>query len=232
MTQVGSGTVQHLVHGLDKALPPGASGVFSQAISSATGHAAKGSLVVVIIGIVVAAWAASSGTTALQTGLDAAYDVPKDRKFVEAPDRVPADVKAWIPHAGRYARSGMPSCRKRPPPGPERRCIMRRLLANFVSSSCVAMWWTWRWASSSAWLSCGGVQGLVRDLINPIIAMLFGKPDFSKFHLTINHAVFAYGDFINRVITLLIIGIAVFFLVVKPVNLMIDRFRLSPSSPS
>jgi large conductance mechanosensitive channel len=40
------------------------------------------------------------------------------------------------------------------------------------------------------------------------------------------------GDFINRVITLLIIGTAVFFLVVKPVNLMIDRFRLSPSSPS
>ena len=78
----------------------------------------------------------------------------------------------------------------------------------------------------------GVVQGLVRDLINPIIAMLFGKPDFSKFHFTINHAVFAYGDFINRVITLLIIGIAVFFLVIKPVNLMIDRFRLSPASPS
>ncbi len=71
----------------------------------------------------------------------------------------------------------------------------------------------------------GVVQGLVRDLINPIIAMLFGKPDFSKFHFTINHAVFAYGDFINRVITLLIIGTAVFFLVVKPVN-------LSASSPS
>jgi large conductance mechanosensitive channel len=33
-------------------------------------------------------------------------------------------------------------------------------------------------------------------------------------------------------ITLLTIGAAVFFLVVKPVNLMIDRFRLSPSSPS
>jgi large conductance mechanosensitive channel len=78
----------------------------------------------------------------------------------------------------------------------------------------------------------GVVQGLVRDLINPLIAMLFGKPDFSKFHFTINHAVFAYGDFINHVLTLLIIGVAVFFFVIKPVNLMIDRFRLSPAPPS
>ena len=78
----------------------------------------------------------------------------------------------------------------------------------------------------------GVVQGLVRDFINPLIAMLFGKPDFSKFHFTINHAIFAYGDFINQALTLLIIGAAVFFLVVKPVNLMIDRFHLSPASPS
>lgn len=72
------------------------------------------------------------------------------------------------------------------------------------------------------------VQGLVRDFINPLIAALFGKPDFSKFHFTVHHTVFFYGDFINRVVTLLIIGAAVFFLVVKPLNVMIDRFRLSP----
>ena len=36
----------------------------------------------------------------------------------------------------------------------------------------------------------GVVQGLVRDFINPLIAALFGKPDFSKFHFTIHHAVF------------------------------------------
>jgi large-conductance mechanosensitive channel len=37
------------------------------------------------------------------------------------------------------------------------------------------------------------VQGLVRDFINPLIAALFGKPDFSKFHFTVHHAVFATG---------------------------------------
>jgi large conductance mechanosensitive channel len=37
----------------------------------------------------------------------------------------------------------------------------------------------------------GVVQGLVKDLINSLIAMLFGKPDFSRFHFTINHAIFS-----------------------------------------
>jgi large conductance mechanosensitive channel len=76
------------------------------------------------------------------------------------------------------------------------------------------------------------VQALVRDFINPLIAALFGKPDFSRFHFTVHHAVFSYGDFINRALTLIIIGAAVFFLVIKPVNVMIDRFHLSPKSPS
>jgi membrane protein len=36
----------------------------------------------VIIGVAVAVWSALAGTTALQTGLDVAYDVPKDRKLL------------------------------------------------------------------------------------------------------------------------------------------------------
>jgi membrane protein len=82
LIQIGAGTVRHLVNGLTTALPPGAAGVFSAAVKSAASHAGKGSLVVVIIGVLVAVWSASSGMTALQTGLDVAYDVPKDRKFI------------------------------------------------------------------------------------------------------------------------------------------------------
>jgi membrane protein len=82
LIQIGSGTVTRLVHGLTKALPPGAAGVFSDAVRSATSHASRGSLVAVILGVAVAVWSASSGMTALETGLDVAYDVPQDRKFV------------------------------------------------------------------------------------------------------------------------------------------------------
>jgi membrane protein len=87
LIQIGTSTVHRLVHGLGKALPPGASTVFSDAVQSAarhspSSHASAGALVVVIIGVVVAIWSASSALTALQTGLDIAYDVPKDRKFL------------------------------------------------------------------------------------------------------------------------------------------------------
>jgi large conductance mechanosensitive channel len=69
------------------------------------------------------------------------------------------------------------------------------------------------------------VNSLVNDLVMPVIAMIFGKPDFSDLTFTINDSVFRYGSFITAVIQFLAIAAAVFFFVVRPVNALMTRFR-------
>jgi len=73
------------------------------------------------------------------------------------------------------------------------------------------------------------VTALVRDILTPIIAAIFGKPDFSQLTFTINGSKFFYGDFLNAVITFLSIAAAVFFFVVKPINWLTARARREPA---
>jgi len=72
------------------------------------------------------------------------------------------------------------------------------------------------------------VTALVADLITPIIAAIVGKPDFSGLSFTIHKSRFLYGDFINALITFVSIAAAVFFFVVKPVNMLMARRKTEP----
>jgi large conductance mechanosensitive channel len=76
------------------------------------------------------------------------------------------------------------------------------------------------------------VNALVRDLITPLIAAIFGKPDFSDLAFTINGSRFAYGDLINAIITFVLVAAAVFFFVVKPINYLMARLRTEPDVES
>jgi large conductance mechanosensitive channel len=78
----------------------------------------------------------------------------------------------------------------------------------------------------------GVINALVRDIITPMIAAVFGQPDFGDLAFTINGSRFAYGNFLNAVLSFVLIAIGVFFLVVKPVNYLMRRLRTEPDVES
>ncbi len=62
------------------------------------------------------------------------------------------------------------------------------------------------------------IQAFVRDMITPLIAAIYQQDKFSEAFFTINGSRFLYGDFINNVVSFLIVAAVVFFLVVQPIN--------------
>jgi large conductance mechanosensitive channel len=69
------------------------------------------------------------------------------------------------------------------------------------------------------------VTALVKDLITPLVAALAGKPDFSALTFTINGSKFLYGDFINAVVSFLLVAGAIYFFVVVPINAINSRVK-------
>jgi large conductance mechanosensitive channel len=67
------------------------------------------------------------------------------------------------------------------------------------------------------------VTALVADLITPLVAAIFGKPSFAGLSFEINKSTFLYGAFINAVFSFLVVATAIFFLVVKPLNMLAAR---------
>jgi large conductance mechanosensitive channel len=72
------------------------------------------------------------------------------------------------------------------------------------------------------------VQALVKDLITPLIGAFGGVPDFSALFFTVNGSKFLIGDFINALLSFLVIAAVVYYFVVLPVSKLIER--ASPSA--
>ncbi len=75
------------------------------------------------------------------------------------------------------------------------------------------------------------VTALVKDLITPLIAAIGGKPDFSQVQFQINGSKFLVGDFINALISFLLIAAAVYFFIVAPMNALMARMHRGEAPP-
>lgn len=74
------------------------------------------------------------------------------------------------------------------------------------------------------------VTAVVDGLLTPLIAAIFGQPDFAELHFTINDSAFRYGQVVNAIVSFVLISGAVFFLVVKPMNALMALRRKSEAA--
>ncbi len=75
------------------------------------------------------------------------------------------------------------------------------------------------------------ITALVKDLITPLIAAVVGTPDFSAYGVTIGGSRLLVGDFLNAVISFVLIAAAVYFFVVAPINAFIARRKRGETPP-
>ena len=76
------------------------------------------------------------------------------------------------------------------------------------------------------------VNSLVADLLTPLVGIIFSA-DFSTLSVTVNGSTITYGNFLNALVSFLLVGAALFFLVVKPMNLLERRRQATePDAPT
>jgi large conductance mechanosensitive channel len=73
------------------------------------------------------------------------------------------------------------------------------------------------------------VTAFVADLITPLVAAIFGKPDFGNLAFKLHGSKFKYGSFLNAVVSFLIVATVVFFAVVVPLTTLMRRLNLLPT---
>ncbi|PYU67350.1 MAG: large conductance mechanosensitive channel protein MscL [Acidobacteria bacterium] len=69
------------------------------------------------------------------------------------------------------------------------------------------------------------VNSMVKGLLTPFIAAVARQPDFSSISFTIHGSKFLFGDFVNSVVSFVIIAAAVYFTVVLPVNTLMAKIQ-------
>ena len=75
------------------------------------------------------------------------------------------------------------------------------------------------------------VTSFVTNILTPLIAAIFGKPDFSALSFTLNGSTILYGAFLNAVISFVLVATAVYFFVVAPMNAVQARLTRNEAPP-
>jgi large conductance mechanosensitive channel len=75
------------------------------------------------------------------------------------------------------------------------------------------------------------ITSFVTNVLNPLIAAIVGKPDFSAFSATLNGGVISYGLFLNALISFLLIALAVYFFIIVPMNALKARQARGQAPP-
>ncbi len=77
----------------------------------------------------------------------------------------------------------------------------------------------------------GVVTAFVKDLLTPLIAAVAGQPDFAGLTFTVNNSRFLYGEFLNAAVSFLLVGTAVYFIIVAPMRAYLARTAPPPAPP-
>jgi large conductance mechanosensitive channel len=72
------------------------------------------------------------------------------------------------------------------------------------------------------------VTAFTKDLLTPLIAAVAGKPNFAAIQFTVNNSRFLLGDFVNALVSFVIVAAAVYYFVVLPINALVSRSRKEP----
>ena len=70
------------------------------------------------------------------------------------------------------------------------------------------------------------ISSLVDHVLMPIVGIIFGEPSFNSLTIEINDSIIRYGSFLTNAIDFMIVSVAIFFLVVRPYNAIVERRAL------
>ena len=72
------------------------------------------------------------------------------------------------------------------------------------------------------------VTSFTKNLLLPIVAIPGSKADFAQYDFTIRSSVFRYGQFINDILSFVLVAAALFFFVIRPINILMARRKTEP----